>query len=146
MADLTPPEGQPRMLAVTSVRDGYEHLVAEEAMTPGSAGRYLAMCGHAVWAAVLACPAGPPCAQCVTIHGTRTTSRRAERSRLLTLLRRVIPARLRRPRQAQRPLPDVRLPQTEAGEPRHRRQRRRTHPHRGGPGPVPPPPIHRNNP
>lgn len=59
------PEGQGTVLRVTSTRDGREHLVAEEAMTPGSTGRYVAMCGHGVWAAVLTCPPGPPCSDCI---------------------------------------------------------------------------------
>ena len=64
------------MLRVTSVRDGREHLVAEDVMTPGSAGRYPALCGHAVWAAVLTCPAGPPCRACLTLRTPRRTSGR----------------------------------------------------------------------
>lgn len=53
------------VVPVTSVRDGLEHLVADEAMTPGSAGRYVASCGDVVWAAALACPPGPRCPACV---------------------------------------------------------------------------------
>lgn len=59
------------VLPVTSARDGQEHLVAEHLMTVGSAGRYSALCGHRVWAAVLACPSGPPCADCLTIRNPR---------------------------------------------------------------------------
>ncbi|MGH3815520.1 MAG: hypothetical protein ACRDUV_24230 [Pseudonocardiaceae bacterium] len=50
---------------VTSARDGFEHLVADAAMTPGSAGRYVSLCGRSVWAAALACPPGPRCPACV---------------------------------------------------------------------------------
>lgn len=79
MAELTAAEGEPpsRVLGVTCARDGREHLVADEAMTPANAGRYPALCGHAVWAAVLASPTGPPCAQCATVRATHHTSRRS---------------------------------------------------------------------
>lgn len=46
---------------VTSTRDGFEHLVADTEMAPGSAGRYVALCGRSVWAAALVCPPGPRC-------------------------------------------------------------------------------------
>ncbi|MGQ0779398.1 MAG: hypothetical protein ACT4NY_34115 [Pseudonocardiales bacterium] len=52
---------------VTSARDGREHLVAQKAMTPGSAGQYPALCGLRVWAAALACPAGLPCRACFAV-------------------------------------------------------------------------------
>jgi len=52
---------------VTSVGDGREHLVAQEAITPGSAGQYPALCGRQVWAAALACPAGLPCRACFAV-------------------------------------------------------------------------------
>ncbi|MGH4014769.1 MAG: hypothetical protein ACRDSL_12755 [Pseudonocardiaceae bacterium] len=86
MAEMTAPEGeQPpsRVLGVTCARDGREHLVADEAMTPHSTGRYPALCGHGVWAAVLACPAGPPCRRCAAVRVTHTASRRPDRCRLL---------------------------------------------------------------
>lgn len=57
---------------VTSMRGGYEHLVPEQAMIPGSAGRYAALCEHIVWATALACPAGPPCQRCAAIRGAGT--------------------------------------------------------------------------
>ncbi|MGQ0778504.1 MAG: hypothetical protein ACT4NY_29525 [Pseudonocardiales bacterium] len=66
-------------LSVTCGRDGREHLVAEEAMTIGSAGRYPALCGHAVWAVALACPAGPPCRACAAIRNPDTPSARRYR-------------------------------------------------------------------
>ncbi|MGH3901988.1 MAG: hypothetical protein ACRDTA_27800 [Pseudonocardiaceae bacterium] len=53
---------------MTSARDGFEHLVAESAMTPGSAGRYVAGCGRVVWAAALASPPRPRCPACVTVR------------------------------------------------------------------------------
>ena len=62
------PEERGVVLRVTSMRGGYEHLVAEEAMLPGSAGRYVALCGHGVWAAVLTCPPGPPCSRCLAVR------------------------------------------------------------------------------
>ncbi len=39
-----------RTLPVTSVRDGLEHLVADEVMTHWSAGRYVAVGGREMWA------------------------------------------------------------------------------------------------
>lgn len=65
---MTPSGARAVVLGVTCGRDGYEHLVADEAMTPGCAGRYPAICGHRVWAAVLACPSGPPCPACVAVR------------------------------------------------------------------------------
>jgi len=73
------------VLPVTSVRDGLEHLVAEEEMTSGNAGRYVAVCGRRVLAAVLAFPPGPQCSACVKVQGTqrglalRTASRGTRR-------------------------------------------------------------------
>ena len=70
------------VLRVTSVRDGREHLVADHLMTVGSAGRYPALCGHRVWAAILACPSGPPCEDCLTVrhsHMSVATGRRRHR-------------------------------------------------------------------
>jgi len=65
MTDLSS-ANHPRVLLfrVTSVRDGREHLVRDEGMTPGRAGRFPALCGRTVWAAMLTCPAGPPCPAC----------------------------------------------------------------------------------
>ncbi|MGH3937587.1 MAG: hypothetical protein ACRDTG_02985 [Pseudonocardiaceae bacterium] len=80
------------VLRVTCGRDGYEHLVADEAIAPGCAGRYPAICGHRVWAAVLACPAGPPCPRCVVARRASTADEQRGRQRgvwvrLLTRLR-----------------------------------------------------------
>lgn len=76
---------------VTSDRDGFEHLVAESAMTPGSAGRYVACCGRVVWAAALACPPGPRCPACVAVRNAdaaRAGRRRRQQWAWLTLVRR----------------------------------------------------------
>lgn len=67
------------VLPVTSARDGREHLVAEHLMTIGSAGRYPALCGHRVWAAVLACPSGPPCRDCLAVRNPRSSGHRRQR-------------------------------------------------------------------
>ncbi len=64
-----------RAVPVTSVRDGLEHLVADEAMTLRSAGVYLALCGRAVWAAALACPPGPRCPACVAARTLGSANR-----------------------------------------------------------------------
>lgn len=80
---------------VTSTGDGFEHLVADTEMTPGSAGRYVALCGRSVWAAALACPPGPRCPACITMHNTvqggrqrhRRTDRRGVWARLTGRLR-----------------------------------------------------------
>lgn len=79
---MTSSGGRVAMLRVTCGRDGYEHLVADEAMMLGGAGRYRAICGHGVWAAVLACPSGPPCPACVAARsGGRGTGGRGARQR-----------------------------------------------------------------
>lgn len=52
------------LVPVTSSRDGFEHLVVEETMTPRHGGRCVALCGCAVWAAALACPPGRCCPAC----------------------------------------------------------------------------------
>lgn len=83
-------------LPVTSARDGLEHLVADESMTPENAGRYVALCGRTVWAAALACPAGKPCSACIAVRRLAVVDgRRRERTdrhgmwaRLTTRLRR----------------------------------------------------------
>lgn len=104
-----------RTLAVTSIRDGHEHRIAEDAITPGDSGRYLAVCGHPVWATALACPAGPPCPKCVTwaapgAVGQRPHHRWALTRVLARVADRLLPSR-RCPRRAPRSsLPDVRLP------------------------------------
>ncbi|MGH3823495.1 MAG: hypothetical protein ACRDRA_11800, partial [Pseudonocardiaceae bacterium] len=74
---------------MTSALDAFEHLVAEEAMAPGNAGRYAALCGREVWAAALAAPAGPRCPVCVAVHNTDAAGR--------TRHRRPVWARLTRP-------------------------------------------------
>lgn len=73
MAELMDAEDKQRVwrtitVAVTSVRDGFEHLVDDAVMTPGSAGRYVALCGHEVQAAALVCPPGPRCEACVAVR------------------------------------------------------------------------------
>lgn len=73
MAELTSADSDRRqvvLLPVTCCRGGREHLVAEDAIVPANAGRYTAICGHRVLAAVLACPAGPPCRYCLAARGT----------------------------------------------------------------------------
>jgi hypothetical protein len=67
------------VLRVTCARDGREHLVAEELMTPGSAGRYVALCGHRLLAAVLACPPGPSCPTCVAVRKAAVADGRRSR-------------------------------------------------------------------
>jgi len=84
------------VLPVTCARDGREHLVPEELMTPGSAGRYVALCGHRLLAAVLACPPGPSCRSCIAVRRAAVAggrkSRRTDRpgmwARLVAWLRR----------------------------------------------------------
>ncbi|MGH3845010.1 MAG: hypothetical protein ACRDS0_26775 [Pseudonocardiaceae bacterium] len=85
---------------VTGALDGFEHLVAEEAMAPGNAGRYATLCGREVWAAALAAPAGLRCPACATIHNGDAVDRprhsrptRRAWTRLVGLLRRPCPAR-----------------------------------------------------
>ncbi len=76
------PPGNPNVthlgvaVPVTSARDSVEHLVREEAMTPGSAGSYVAVCGRPVRAAALACPPGPRCPACTAARNTDTRSER----------------------------------------------------------------------
>jgi hypothetical protein len=67
------------MLPVTSAHDGLEHLVTEDTMTLGTAGRYTGLCGRRVWAAVLACPAGPPCPDCLAVRDTPVPGGRGNR-------------------------------------------------------------------
>lgn len=61
---------------VTSARDSVEHLVHEEAMAPGNAGRCVALCGHAVLAAALVCPPGPRCPSCTAVRNADPVSER----------------------------------------------------------------------
>ncbi|MGH3947449.1 MAG: hypothetical protein ACRDRY_09575 [Pseudonocardiaceae bacterium] len=98
---------------VTSALDGLEHLVADAAIAPGNAGRYGALCGRNVWAAALACPAGPRCPACVMVHNAdvvgpprhRLPNRRGTWARLVSTLRRPRPARSESDQ-----FPDVTLP------------------------------------
>jgi hypothetical protein len=77
-------------LSLTSTQDGYEHLVAEDAMTVGKAGRVTALCGRSVWAAALACPPGPRCRACNAVRDTDATYRlgyrRTKQRRMLALI------------------------------------------------------------
>jgi hypothetical protein len=67
---------------VTSNQDSIEHLVREEAMAPGSAGCYVAVCGRSVRAAALACPPGPRCPDCTAVRDANAGSeRRGHRQR-----------------------------------------------------------------
>lgn len=101
------------MFPVTSTRDGFEHLVAEEAMTPANGGRYVAMCGCAIQTAALACPPGPRCPACTAVRNAvpvgrqrhRRTDQRGAWARLTALLRHPRPARSAPPQ-----FPDVTLP------------------------------------
>ena len=70
-------------LPVTSARDGLEHLVVDEAITPGNSGYCVAFCGRAVWAAALVCPPGPQCPACIAVRDADAGSkRRRHRQRL----------------------------------------------------------------
>lgn len=77
MANQTAGDGHParRVIALplTSAPDGYEHLVCEDAMTTGKAGRFTTLCGRAVWAAALACPPGPRCRACLATRDIDAT-------------------------------------------------------------------------
>jgi hypothetical protein len=99
MTELTgADDGQRRVvvLPVTSAHDGLEHLVAEDMMTIGNAGRYTGLCGRRVLAAALACPAGPPCSSCIAVRDTfvfgdrrnRRTHRHGLWTRLISWLNR----------------------------------------------------------
>ncbi len=67
----------PRSLPVPCGRDGHQHLVADEAIDAGHAGRYEALCQHQVWAVAAAYPTGPPCPHCVAVREGRTGGRRS---------------------------------------------------------------------
>ena len=77
MTDQTARDGRPAWRVVTwpltSVRDGYEHLIAESAMTAPRAGRFTTLCGRAGWAAALTCPPGPQCRACVAVRDADAT-------------------------------------------------------------------------
>lgn len=82
MAELTGADDDQRpevVLPVTSAHDGLEHLVAEHMMTIGNAGRYTGLCGRRVWAAVLACPPGPPCPGCIAVRYAHQLGHRGNR-------------------------------------------------------------------
>lgn len=124
-------------LPVTSVRDSLEHLVADEAMTPGNAGHYIALCGRDVSAAALACPAGPPCPACVTARTSDAANqRRRHRQDRPGIWAWLNPARLRRHRRLAGPVPfpDIALPLAEPKSPRPRQ------------GLIPPPSVHQRLP
>lgn len=65
-----------RTVDVTSARNRVEHLVREEAMTPRSAGCYVAVCGDPVQAAALACPPGPRCRTCLAVREAHARDQR----------------------------------------------------------------------
>lgn len=53
--------------AVTSIADGRNHLISEDAPPTGQPpqrGQYVALCGHRVVAAPLVAPEGPLCLDC----------------------------------------------------------------------------------
>lgn len=82
MAELSDPDDDQQrvlVLPVTSAHDGLEHLVDEHMMTIGNAGRYTGLCGRRVWAAVLACPPGPPCPSCLSARHAHQPGGRRKR-------------------------------------------------------------------
>ena len=100
-------------VAVTCAQDGRDHLVSDEAMAAGlsgHAGRYVALCGHRVSAAVLACPPGPPCSRCVALwrawaNASRPVNRhqrRHHRPPRLGVVTRLVPRVLRPSARTQR--------------------------------------------
>ncbi|HET9118300.1 MAG TPA: hypothetical protein VFN75_09565 [Pseudonocardiaceae bacterium] len=105
--------GRTAVVPVTSALDGFEHLVADAAMAPGNAGRYAALCGRDMWAAALACPAGPRCLACVVAHDADGADRRRHRR----TIRRGTWARLASLLRCSRPVPsqfsDIALPPSE---------------------------------
>lgn len=106
-------------VTVTCARDGREHVVADEAMTPGNAGRYLALCGWPVWTAALVCPPGPRCSACVAVRAADLGSARRRRRRGFGVWAWLRPVRRRQRRAAgSAPFPDVRLPVREPESPR----------------------------
>ncbi|HKR49589.1 MAG TPA: hypothetical protein VJT72_08405 [Pseudonocardiaceae bacterium] len=86
---------------VTSVRDGFEHLVDDAAMTAENAGRYVALCGHAVQAAALVCPPGPPCQTCAAVRNAVAAGGRRHRRTDQHGMWARLTARLRLPRSPQ---------------------------------------------
>lgn len=103
------------VVPVTSALGGFEHLVAEDAIAPSNASRYVALCGRDVWAAALAAPPGPRCPACVAVYNADAADGPRHRrptpsgawARLTGLLRRPRPAR---PESSQ--FPDATLPPT----------------------------------
>lgn len=95
---------------VTSAGDGFEHLVAEATMTPGNAGSYVAVCGRRMWAAALACPAGPRCSDCLAVTHADPAGRARHRRRDRSGVWARLTALLRHPRPARSESPDVTLP------------------------------------
>lgn len=124
---------------VTSARDGLEHLVADEAMTLGSTGRYVALCGRSVWAAAWACPPGPECPACVTVRNAVQVGRQRHHRTRQRGVWTSLTARLRHPRSARSEsalLPDLTLPLLNDGAAEAMRSSHE--------GLVLPPPAHRN--
>lgn len=152
MAELTGADGHRRpvvVLPVTCCRDGREHLVAEDAIVPANAGRYTAACGHRMLAAVLACPAGPPCRDCLATRSadqprrrrTCPTERQGVWARLTTRLNWA--RRRRHPRAAKSesaPFPNIALPLPEP------RADQATDATGSTAALVPPEPVHRSTP
>ncbi|MGH3765296.1 MAG: hypothetical protein ACRDTX_09125 [Pseudonocardiaceae bacterium] len=62
-------------VSVTSARDGFEHLVAEEMMTPRNPDHCVALCGRTVWAAALVCPPGRRCPVCIAVRDADSADR-----------------------------------------------------------------------
>lgn len=70
--------------AMTSVRDGREHAVADSEFVPSRrGGRYLALCGHLVVPGSMAAPPGRPCPGCVARLRWRPEAAVARRRRFL---------------------------------------------------------------
>ncbi len=76
MAGVTGSVG-PRALRVTCARDGREHLVSDTEMDAGHTGPRVALCRHEVLPAVLVCPPGPPCSDCIAVRTEHTDDRHA---------------------------------------------------------------------
>jgi hypothetical protein len=71
--------------AMTSVRDGLEHAVADSEFVPSRhGGRYRAVCGCLVVPGSLAAPPGRPCPGCVARLRWRPEAAVARRRRFLT--------------------------------------------------------------
>lgn len=86
MADQTARAGHPRRRIIafplTSTPDGYEHLVAEDAMMAEKTGCFATLCGQTVRAAALACPPGPGCQACLAVRDINAADgRRHHRAR-----------------------------------------------------------------